>query len=299
MNRIFLTTALGLTLAASVANAQEPETISVNGQDLIYVSEGEGTPVVFVHGAISDHRVWEPLRAAISAEHRFVAYDQRYFGRAEWPDDGAGYSVEAHVSDLVALVEALDAGPVHLVTWSYSGEIGVQAAERSPRSFKSVTHFEPSVVLKETMRMPGFAAAQKAMFSTYGPVAAAMENGTPEDAALRMLEWVFKMEEGSAGQAAEPWPEIWRTNGRTIAKMNAGWADARVLTCDEVSAITVPTLIVQGENVSPWFSAMAETLARCQPNTLTVTMSGVNHDGPYRKPDELAEMILDFIDLVE
>lgn len=102
-----------------------------------------------------------------------------------------------------------------------------------------------------------------------------------------------------AEQAAEPWPTIWKTNGRTIAKMNAGWADPRVLTCDEVSEISVPTLIVQGENISPWFSAMSETLARCQPNTLTVTMNGANYDGPYRKPDEFAEMILDFVAILE
>jgi pimeloyl-ACP methyl ester carboxylesterase len=40
--------------------------IRINGFDLSYVMHGRGTRVVFVHGAISDHRLWEPQRAAIA-----------------------------------------------------------------------------------------------------------------------------------------------------------------------------------------------------------------------------------------
>ncbi len=35
---------------------------SVNGADLVYLEQGQGAPVVFVHGAFSDHRAWEGQR---------------------------------------------------------------------------------------------------------------------------------------------------------------------------------------------------------------------------------------------
>jgi len=36
--------------------------MSVNGVSLPYIEQGKGSPVVFVHGAFSDLRVWEPQR---------------------------------------------------------------------------------------------------------------------------------------------------------------------------------------------------------------------------------------------
>ncbi len=52
---------------AAVAGTSE---MSVGDATLAYVSEGEGVPVVFVHGAISDLRAWEPYRAMIGDDRR-------------------------------------------------------------------------------------------------------------------------------------------------------------------------------------------------------------------------------------
>ena len=42
----------------------------VNGIEMPYEEQGSGPPVVFVHGAFSDSRVWEPQREAIAAKFR-------------------------------------------------------------------------------------------------------------------------------------------------------------------------------------------------------------------------------------
>ena len=62
--------------------------VSVNGTIIRYWEQGRGVPVVFVHGAISDHRYWEPQREAVAKDYRFIALDRRYFGTAPWPDKG-------------------------------------------------------------------------------------------------------------------------------------------------------------------------------------------------------------------
>jgi hypothetical protein len=54
--------------------------ISVNGIELSYVEQGTGTPVVFVHGAVSDLRFWEPQRKVFAKQYRFIAYSYRYHG---------------------------------------------------------------------------------------------------------------------------------------------------------------------------------------------------------------------------
>ena len=58
----------------------QPEQIEVNGIPVSYVDDGRGEPVVFVHGAVADLRVWEPIRESVANQHRFVAPTLRYFG---------------------------------------------------------------------------------------------------------------------------------------------------------------------------------------------------------------------------
>jgi hypothetical protein len=60
----------------------------VDGATLAYLEQGQGVPVVFVHGAIADHRTWDAQRDPTARKYRYIAYDQRYFGPAHWPDDG-------------------------------------------------------------------------------------------------------------------------------------------------------------------------------------------------------------------
>ncbi|WP_167644715.1 alpha/beta fold hydrolase [Mameliella alba] len=123
LNRVLHSAALVGGLFAGMASAQD--TVSVTGADLRIVDEGDGVPGVFIHGSASDMRVWDDVKDTITQTHRFVAYDRRYFGPGAWPDDGECYNRGFHVDDLIEVIESLDAGPVHLVTWSYGGGIGV------------------------------------------------------------------------------------------------------------------------------------------------------------------------------
>ena len=119
--------------------------IEVNGIPVSYVEDGSGPPLVFVHGAVGDLRVWEPIREPIASRHRFVAPTLRYFGTGEWPDEGGRFSVDTHADDIAAFIEALDLGPVHLVGWSYGGNIAVAVALAHPEVVRSLILFEPAI----------------------------------------------------------------------------------------------------------------------------------------------------------
>jgi pimeloyl-ACP methyl ester carboxylesterase len=51
---------------------------SVDGAALAYREQGEGEPVVFVHGSSSDLRTWERQLPAIGASYRAIAYSRRH-----------------------------------------------------------------------------------------------------------------------------------------------------------------------------------------------------------------------------
>ena len=67
------------SLEGSNASSPIDRTMTVDGATLHYVEQGAGTPVIFLHGAFSDHRVWEPQRKAVAAKHRFIGLTMRYF----------------------------------------------------------------------------------------------------------------------------------------------------------------------------------------------------------------------------
>ena len=116
-----------------------------NGAQLPYVEQGQGAPVVFVHGALSDHRTWQRQREAVSSRYRAISYTQRYFGNEAWDKGGPKFGVQTHSDDLAAFIRGLNAGPVHLVAWSYGGHIVLNVALKSPELVKSAFVFEPAV----------------------------------------------------------------------------------------------------------------------------------------------------------
>ncbi len=79
------------------AVAPEEKQMQVNGVNLSYIEQGKGTPVIFVHGAFSDRRVWEPQREAVANRFRFIAFTQRYFGINKWTGSGEQYSQVNHI----------------------------------------------------------------------------------------------------------------------------------------------------------------------------------------------------------
>jgi pimeloyl-ACP methyl ester carboxylesterase len=95
--------------------------IEVNGVRLFYVEQGSGESIVFVHGAFSDLRIWEPVREEVAKRFRFIAYTQRYHGVGAWKDDGQEYSTATHADDLAKFITSLNVGPVHLVGRSAGG----------------------------------------------------------------------------------------------------------------------------------------------------------------------------------
>ncbi len=51
-----------------------------------YIAQGEGVPIVFIHGAICDYRVWESQREAVATFAQYVAANLHYRGTEPWPE---------------------------------------------------------------------------------------------------------------------------------------------------------------------------------------------------------------------
>ncbi|RFU22098.1 alpha/beta fold hydrolase [Geodermatophilus marinus] len=108
------------------------EPATVDGTPLAVTVRGprEAPPVVLVHGLGMYSRGWDDVAARLAREHRVIAYDLRGHGRSG--DAGsAGYTLEAHGRDLLAVLEGcLDPGTRALVVGHSLGGGVLLAAAR-------------------------------------------------------------------------------------------------------------------------------------------------------------------------
>lgn len=100
-----------------------------------YVDEGEGEPIVFVHGTPTWSFLWRQQIKPLSRKHRCIAPDHLGFGLSAKPVDFA-YTPEAHADNLEQLIEHLQLKDITLVVHDFGGPIGLRYAIRHPEKVK-------------------------------------------------------------------------------------------------------------------------------------------------------------------
>jgi pimeloyl-ACP methyl ester carboxylesterase len=261
--------------------------IQINGVSLEYVDEGTGTPVVFSHGGHSDLRYWQPQREAFAARYRLVTYSRRFHGSSAWPTDG-DHSAAAHVTDLVAVMRQLPAGPVHLV--GFSTALALQAALRAPGLVRSLTVIEPNV--------PGLLAGDPqgdqvlAWWRDENKRVTAAAAGDVERGARLWFELVNNRGPGVFDAQAEGLRRMWLDNfGRQRPKA----PPPEPLSCEKLSAITTPTLVLAAEYGLPYSRLIVDRLAECLAGCRRVVVPAVTHFMSYQAPTIFNQVVLDFL----
>ena len=115
----------------------EPRFVSAGGVRLHYVDEGpaDAAPLLFAHGNPTWSYLWRrPIAELSSKGHRCVAFDHMGFGRSDKPPQLSAYSLQRHVDNALALIDALELSDVTLVAHDWGGPIGLGALlQRSDR----------------------------------------------------------------------------------------------------------------------------------------------------------------------
>ena len=115
------------------------KTTSVNGIELAYDVQGEGEPVLFIHGAI-----WADFLRPLAEQPAFsgfqrILYHRRGYGESGGPAGGFGMQV----ADIVALLDHLEVDRAHLVGHSEGAMIGMEVAAAHPERVRSMALLEP------------------------------------------------------------------------------------------------------------------------------------------------------------
>lgn len=292
--------ARGASPAAAAPPAVEPAPsgqLKANGVELAYVEQGSGAPVVFVHGALGDWRTFEVVRPAISAHHRYVAYSRRYHYPNPWPGDGSDYSFQLHEADLVALIEALGAGPVHLVGSSYGAGVVLLAAIDHPELVRSAVLAEPGSLFPELIAgRPGGAALLAARAAEVREMREAARAGDLERSAALLVDSVSGAP-GTFGKLPGQRRRRLMDNVRTMGPLLLQ-RPPPTLTCAAIGAIHVPVLVVRGEKTTPFYAATTDALVRCLPPGISqAVIPNAGHVQYVANPKAFTDAVLGFIEL--
>jgi haloalkane dehalogenase len=98
---------------------------------MAYVDEGEGPPVLFVHGTPTWSFEWRAVIRTLAATHRCIAPDHLGFGLSDKPSHDA-LRPEDHARRLSAFARALDLQNLTLVVHDFGGPIGLPIARDMP-----------------------------------------------------------------------------------------------------------------------------------------------------------------------
>lgn len=269
--------------------------IRVDGVELGYVAQGTGPPVVFVHGALSDDRYWEPQREAVAEEHRFIAVTNRYHGTGAWPDDGQQYGPATHAADLAAFVRGLNAGPVHLLGFSAGGIVAILVASEHPDLVRSLTLVEPAIAGLLTSDVPEAGPLLDDRVALVTAVGAAANAGETAQAAGLFFDWVNNRGPRTLDGQPEALRRMWLDNARTVPLVLAA-PPPPAISCATLGELKVPTLVIGGAQTRRYFSLIDEIVVRCVPGSRSVVIPDATHFSSYTNPSAFNASLLEFVE---
>lgn len=112
-----------------------------NGVRIHYDVEGQGPPLVMVHGFSATIEMWREMGypQRLAGSHRVILVDPRGHGQSDKPHDPAEYRPEAMVGDVVAVLDQLGLQKASYVGASMGAAIGYQITRLDQDRVSSLT----------------------------------------------------------------------------------------------------------------------------------------------------------------
>ncbi len=175
-----------------------------------YVDEGDGAPVLCLHGAPTWSYLYRHVIPPLAEAHRVVAPDFIGFGRSDKLTDVEAYSFSLHYETLRDVIEALDLSDVTLVVHDWGGLLGLTYAARAPERIARLVILNTFLPTGEEEKSTAFLAWRRFVQNTPDlPVGAVVRRGlaAPDrlsDAEEAAYDAPFPIPESKAGAVA--WP---------------------------------------------------------------------------------------------
>jgi pimeloyl-ACP methyl ester carboxylesterase len=254
--------------------------VEADGLEIAYERVGEGPPLVLVHGAAEDGRVWRPQLAALADEFTVVAWDEPGAGGSS--DVPAGFALADYAKCLAALIEALALGPAHVAGLSWGGSVVLELYRHHPEHVATLILVDSYAGWKGSLpeeevgaRVAGVLEMLEAPADQFDPTFPGLFAGDPPAEFVPLLEEI----------AADVRPETLRAQVLVMAQ-----TDQR----DLLPRIAVPTLLIWGELDARSPLRVAREFEQAIPGAKLVVIPDAGHVSQLEQPERVNEAMRDF-----
>ena len=277
----------------AIGQSIPPTKVHVRGVELHYIEQGQGEPLILLHGGQGDYRSWGPQMETFSQHYRVISYSRRYNYPNNNPLTIKNHSALVEADDLAAFIRKLKLERVHLVGTSMGAFAALIVAVQHPELVRSLVLAEPPVHRWVRDSPQGAALYREFMATIWEPAGDAFKAGDDERA-MRILV------DGFAGtRRFDNLPP----EGRAAVMENARFFKAVTLSTnplpnlskEKVKRLTVPILIVTGENTTALPKFINEELARLLPKAERATIPQAGHGSARENPQAFNEVVLNFL----
>jgi non-heme chloroperoxidase len=284
---------LALVMLPPSVRTAEPVKVTVGKIHLHYTEQGQGEPVILLHGGQGDYRAWQPQLAALAPHYRVITYSRRYHYPNRNPLTDASHSALVDADDLARLIETLKLGRVHLVGTSYGAFIALAYAIKHSDSVRSMVLAEPPVHQWVADTARGAVLFRELVESVYEPAKRAFAAGDDTGAM-----GIFIDRFDGPGAFEQLPPERRRSimeNVRFFKALTMSSDPFPHLLKEEVRQLPMPVLVVRGADTDELHRLVTEELARLAPDATEVTIAKAGHGSPRQNPEAFNAAVLEFL----
>jgi pimeloyl-ACP methyl ester carboxylesterase len=276
-------------LKASILDNMPSHNVTVGDINIAYKQLGnaEGKPIILITGASSTMDMWNPLllEALISANYKVIIFENR--GVGESTEGTKKFSINQFANDTVGLLNALEINKTDVLGWSMGGFIAQQLAVTNPERVDRLILYATScggsndrptppeiIAIDKNASMFHSEKMQKLAPLFFAP--ASWFEAHPD-----YLEYFPVPKEYPIPQQIH------------LKQLDASttWAG----TCNTLSSITQPTLVIVGMNDDPAPDSL--TLAEKIPGSWLIRIGDAGHALMFQHPDEFNRLLITFLDV--
>jgi pimeloyl-ACP methyl ester carboxylesterase len=243
--------------------SERPGHAKVNGISLFYATIGHGSPVMLLHGGLSNSDYWGNQIKALAPHHTVIVMDSRGHGRSS--RDARPYSYDLMADDVVGLLDTLHIAKADIVGWSDGAILGLDLAIRHTDRVGKIFAFAANTVT----------------------------SGVQEDVEKNPTFARFIQRAGEEYRKLSPTPNDYDAFVAQITKM---WETEPNWTDDQLRAIKARVLVVDGDHDEAIKRAHTEYIAATIPGAGLLILPNASHFAFLQDPVLFNAALLHFLD---
>lgn len=275
----------------AVASIPADRFIRIDGHQVHVEQQGEGDPILLLHGFAASIYSYRELAPRLAAHFRVVAIDLNGFGFTERPKTVEAYAPDGQLRTITGVMDQLAIGHFAVVGHSYGARLALLLAATRPERVRSLTLISPA---PEFERPPWLLRTTPGRILAHGLSRVLLAR--PERF-RKLLGNAYHQKEKLTAEVAEAYRARLIIEGLSDAFRGFGAA----MRLDHgmganLQEVDLPALVIAGRHDRIVSLDQCKGLADSLPRANLIVLENSGHSAPEEEPDGVAMAIIKFVE---